>query len=178
LTKLLPAIDEIEKGLKNLFCDPADQVLTSMKRERKQRKKVARRKNEVEKRLKAESDENMNTALILSNREPFSNISMDDSGRPGLSASQQRAREKIKRFYGSKKGNEVTLASAGTSPNTSRKAGMDVEDPSVTSPSNFTSQAEELEAVTIKAEAQDEPQAYDGDEMDVEMSGRIAKLEM
>lgn len=149
-----------------------------MKRERRRRKNVARRENEIEKQVKADPDSSKNRALILSNREPFSNISTDDFGRPVLSAHKRRAREKIKHFYGSKKRNEVTLASSGTSPSASHGPRVKVEEQDVPVLPNFASQAGELERVTVKAETQDEPQAYEGDEMDVEMSGRIAKLEM
>jgi hypothetical protein len=161
----------------NLFCGPADQALTGMKRERRRRKNVARREDEIEKRINADLDTNMNTASILSNRESFSNISTDDSGR-AISTRKQRQQQKTDRLCGSKARNEVTLVGAGTSASASHGVGVEGEDQSVPVPSNFTTQAGELERVTIKAGTQDEPQAYEGDDMDVEMSGRIAKLEM
>jgi hypothetical protein len=65
-----------------------------------------------------------------------------------------------------------------TSPNASHGTGVEVQDRRVLVPSNFITHAGELEAGIIKFETQDEPQTYEGDEMDVEMSGIIAKLEV
>jgi hypothetical protein len=148
-----------------------------MKRERRRHKNVARREDEIEKRIKVDLDTNMNTASILSNRESLPNISTDDSGRT-VSMRKQRQHQKTVHFDGSKARNEVTLAGAGTSASAFHGVGVEGENWSVPVPSNFSTQAGELERVTIKAETQDEPQAYGGDDMDVEMSGRIARLEM
>jgi hypothetical protein len=138
---------------------------------------MARHENEIEKQIKADLATNTNTLSILSNRESFSNISTDDPGR-AVFKRKQRNREKLLRFYGSKAKNRITLAGAGTGPSASRELGVEVEDQSLPVPSNFTTQPGTLDKVTIKAETQDETETYKGGEMDVEMSGRIAKLEM
>jgi hypothetical protein len=170
-------VTELGKSLKNLFCNSEDLVLTSMKRDRRWRKNVARRQDETKKQVKTESDTNTIAASILSNRELFSNVSTDDYGR-AISTHRQRKHDKTVRFFGSNTRNHVTLHGAETSPSAFHGAGVEVEDQSTPVPPNFTTQAGELKRGTIEIEAQDEQQSYEEEEMDVEMSGRIAKLEV
>jgi hypothetical protein len=191
---------EIEKGFRNLLCNQhnpgspqqgretqqngretalsaADQLLTSIKQERRESKNVTRHKAVIEKRMKADLDRNTNAASVLSKRELFSNISTDDSGC-AIPTRKSGVREKRIRFYTGKGKKDINLAGEGTSLRTTQEPEVEVENSSVPAQSNFTSQAGELEAVTTKTKTQDKPQAYSGDEMDVEMSGRIAKLEI
>jgi hypothetical protein len=191
---------QIENGFKNLLFDEdipgsslqerrpyleeietiqhaQDQIFTRMKRVRKDRKNFVRRK-EIEKRITAGTDEDEDKVSILPNGEPSSSMSTDDTGRPPFTTRQQREHDRIIRYYGSFRGKRATFSKAGLNLDASHGSGVKAEGRSVSSPSEFTSHVGELERVAIKGETQDEPQVYKGGDIDVELSGRIAKLEM
>jgi len=148
-----------------------------MKLERRESKNATRRKARVKKWVKTPEDRSTNPALILSNREPFSNVPTNDSGHY-ISTRKERAHERRVRLNAGNGKQMVNMAGAGTYPSASQELGKEVEDRSASVPSNFITQAGEPETGIIKAETRDEPQSYEGDDIDIEMSGRIARLEM
>jgi hypothetical protein len=154
-----------------------DQIFTRMKRVRKDRKNFVRRK-EIERRITLGTDEDGGKVSILSNGKLSSSMSTNDIGRPPFTTHQQREHDRMIRCYRSFRGKRVTFSKEGLNLDASHGSGVKAEDRSVSSPSEFKSHAGELERLAIKGETQDEPQVYKGGDMDVELSGRIAKLKM
>jgi hypothetical protein len=136
------------------------------------------RHKEIEKRMTVGTDEDEQKVSILSNGEPSSSMSTDDTGRPPFTTRQQREHDRMIHYYGNFKDKSVTFSKERLNPDASYGSGVKAEDRSISSPSEFTSHVGELERVAIKGETQDEPQVYKGSDMDVELSGRITKLEM
>jgi hypothetical protein len=183
----------MEDGFKNLLCEDypelsqpsldaiemteltKDQIFASMKRSRRERKDLLRRE-EMERRITAGWDKDTNPVSILSRGEP-STISTDDP-ELALSTWKQPNLEKRIRYPGSRKGERMPFPSAGTSPDVSQGPGVKVDDQGVPVLSSFTSCEGEPEGVIVKVETQDEPQFFARDEMEVEISERIAKLKM
>jgi hypothetical protein len=154
-----------------------DQIFARMKRVRRDRKNFVRRE-EIEKRITAGPDKDDETVSILSNGEPSSSMSTDDTGRPPFTTRRQREHDRTVRYHGSFRGKRATFSKAGLNLDASHGSGAKVEDRNESSPFEFTSHVGELERVAVKGGTQDEPQVYKGGDMDVELSERIAKLEM
>jgi len=171
---------QIENGFKNLLFDEditgssllerrsyleeietiqhtEDQIFARMKRVRKDRKNFVRHK-EIEKRITVGTDEDEEKVSILSNGEPSSSMSTDDTGRPPFTTRQQREHDRMIRCYGSFRGKSVIFSKERLSLDASYGSGVKVEDRSISSPSEFTSHVGELERVAIKGETQDEQQ--------------------
>ncbi len=177
----------MEDDFKNLRCEdypessqPAqlptkDQIFARMRQTRRERKNLLRLK-ELEKRITAGWDKDTNPVSVLSNGGPFA-TSTDDPGR-ALTTRQQRNLEKKARHYGGRKQKRIPFNSAGTSLDTSHGSREEAEDQGVPVLPSFTSHEGESEGAIINVEAQDEPQFCERDEMDVEISRRIAKLKM
>lgn len=146
-----------------------------MKRARKHQK-VALRREKVEQGIMVSRDKALRDSMsILSNGEASSSISRNDTGLSVSEGQMVMYGETTQFFHGSQKMRPGFSNQGGYI--TSYEPEMKVEE-DIPYVSDWQMKAEELRGVTVKTETHNKPYAEKGDEMDVEMSGRIAKLGM